>query len=186
MASLQTLPMTQIQLDRLADEPGVEYVHGQIVEKPVSIESSLIEAAVARLLGNAAAKNGAAMVFGSSMGFRCLPDDPGKFRKPDVSVVRRERMAGIDPKSGFLQIPPDLAVEVLSPNDLAYDVDEKVEEYLRNGFPLVWVIQPATRSVTVRQPDGTISLLHEHQEITAGNAIPEFRCKVAEFFPVKV
>jgi Uma2 family endonuclease len=185
MASLQTLPISQIQLDRLADESGVEYVHGQIVEKPVSIESSLIEATVLRLLGNVAAQRRSAFVFGSGMGYQCFPDDPGKFRKPDVSVVRSERMAGIDPKSGFLQIPPDLAIEVLSPNDLAADIDEKVDDYLRNGFPLVWVIQPATRSVTVRQSDGSITLLRDHDEITAGNAIPEFRCKIAEFFPTK-
>jgi Uma2 family endonuclease len=185
MANLQTLPITQTQLDRLADEPGVEYVHGQIVEKPASIDSSEIELIVGSLLRAAAARAGCAKVFPSSMGFQCFRDDPAKFRKPDVSVVRSERMAGIDPKSGFLQIPPDLAVEVLSPNDLAYDIEEKVEDYLRNGFTLVWVIHPATRSVTVRQSDGTISLLHEHEEITAGDAIPEFRCKVAEFFPAR-
>jgi Uma2 family endonuclease len=53
------------------------------------------------------------------------------------------------------------------------------------AFPLVWIIQPATRSVRVHQSDGTIVLLRDHEEITAGNAIPEFRCKVAEFFPNK-
>jgi putative restriction endonuclease len=64
------------------------------------------------------------------MGLQCFPDDPGKFRKPDVSMVRSERMAGIDPKSGFLQIPPDLAVEVLSPNSLACDIAVTVDDYL--------------------------------------------------------
>jgi Uma2 family endonuclease len=106
MASLQTLPITQVQLDRLADEPGVEYVQGQILEKPVSIDSSEIELIVGSLLRAVAARTGRARVFPSSMGYQCFPDDPAKFRKPDVSVVRSERMAGIDPKSGFLQIPP--------------------------------------------------------------------------------
>jgi Uma2 family endonuclease len=185
MASLQTMPVATRDLAHLQDEAGVEFVNGDILEKPVSIESSLIEAIVNRLLGNAAAKNNGAHVFGPSMGYQCFAGEPSKFRKPDVSVVRSERMAGIDPKSGFLRIPPDLAVEVLSPNDLASDIAEKVEDYIRNGFNLVWVIDPATRTVMVRTAQGAV-FLHEQDEITAAGVIPDFRCQVAEFFPVRV
>jgi Uma2 family endonuclease len=66
---------------------------------------------------------------------------------------------------------------------LAYDVSEKVEDYLQNGFDLVWVIDPATRTIMVRTSKGAV-FLHEHDEITAA-PIPDFRCKVAEFFPAK-
>src|SRR5580658_10216526 len=133
MATIQTIPIAAPDLGRLADEPGVEFVHGQILDKPVSIDSSEIELIVGSLLRAVAARNGSARVFPSSMGYQCFAEEPAKFRKPDVSVVKSERMIGIDPKSGFLRIPPDLAVEVLSPNDLASDIAEKVEDYLRNG-----------------------------------------------------
>jgi len=181
MASIQSVPFAARDLPHLQDVAGVEFVNGQILEKPVSIDSSEIELIVGSLLRVAAAKTGNARVFPSSMGFQCFPDDPAKFRKPDVSVVRSQRMAGIDPRSGFLRIPPDLAVEVLSPNDLAYDISEKVEDYLQNGFDLIWVIDPATRTVMVRTSQGAV-FLHEQDEITAA-PIPEFRCRVAEFFP---
>jgi Uma2 family endonuclease len=184
MASIQTISLEPKDLARLQDEAGVEFVQGEILEKPVSIESSLIEAAVARILGNAAAKRGDTWVFGSSMGYQCFAEDPAKFRKPDVSVVRSERIVGIDPKSGFLKIPPDLAVEVLSPNDLASDISEKVEDYMRNGFGVVWVVDPATRTVMVRTLEGAV-FLHEQDDITAPTVIPDFRCKVAEFFPAR-
>jgi Uma2 family endonuclease len=183
MTMLQTPAPSISRLDLLARESGVEYVNGHVLEKPVSIESSMIAAVVSRILGNVAKRTDSAWVFDSSMGYQCFADEPGRFRKPDVSVVRGERMVGIDPKSGFFRIPPDLAVEVLSPNDLAYDINEKVEDYLRNGVATVWIIDPNTRSVTVRNADGSASVLHEQDEITAGSIIPDFKFKVAEFFP---
>jgi Uma2 family endonuclease len=171
------------ELARAQEEAGVEFASGQIVEKPVSIDSSEIESTIVRLLGNEAAKSGSARVFGSSLGYKCFRDDPTKFRKPDVTVVRNERAAGFDPKLGMMPIPPDLAVEVLSPGDLAYDVDAKIQEYLDNGFPLIWVVQPNTRTVTIYRSDGSIALLHDRDEVTGESALSTFRCRVADFFP---
>jgi Uma2 family endonuclease len=183
MASIQTMPVGTRDLAHLQHEAGVEFVNGEILEKPVSIDSSEIELIIGSLLRVVAAKTGGVKVFPSSMDYQCFPDDPAKFRKPDVSLVRIDRMAGVDSRSGYLRIPPDLAVEVLSPNDLASEISEKVEDYLRNGFPLVWVVDPVTRTVMVRTAEGAV-FLHEQDEITAA-PIPEFRCRVAEFFPKK-
>ena len=91
-------------------------------------------------------------------------------------------MARVDPDEGFMPIPPDLAVEVVSPNDLAYDVANKIEEYLKNGFSLIWIVYPSTRTVSIHRADGTVSLLHENDEISGESALPEFKCKVADFF----
>lgn len=81
-----------------------------------------------------------------------------------------------------MTIPPDLAVEVISPGDLAYDMAQKIEEYLKNGFRLIWIVYPNTKTVAIHRADGTVSHLHEQDEITGESAIPTFRCKVAEFF----
>src|SRR5438105_5045578 len=153
MASVQAPSAPIPQLHRLKSEAGVEFANGQIVEKPVSIESSEIELTIGRLLGNEAARSNAARVFPASMGYQCFRDEPARFRKPDVSVVRVERLAGIDPREGFIPIPPDLAVEVMSPNDLAEDIAEKVDEYLKHSFAVVWVVQPRTRTVTIYRAD---------------------------------
>ena len=175
-------PLSQNDIHRLEDEAGIEFVDGRIVEKPVSIESSEVGARVIRFLANEADASGVAEVFDSSLGYKVYPDDPTKFRKPDASVIRVERLAGIDPVDGFMHIPADLVIEVLSPNDLAYDVNEKVEEYLRHKFGLIWVVQPNTRSVAVYRADGSTALLHENDEITGEAAFPGFRCKVSAFF----
>jgi Uma2 family endonuclease len=184
MMTLAQAPVryTEDELLRAQSEGGVEFVDGELVEKPVSIDSARIEVRIATLLSSDAAKFATAEVFTSSMGYQCFPGEPRKFRKPDVSVVRSERLAGLDPQTGLIPFAPDLAVEVLSPDDLAYDIGEKIEDYLANGFPLIWVVQPNTRTVTVYRGDGSGKRLHEQDEITADSALPTFRCKVAEFF----
>ena len=182
MSIAPTPAISPQDLLRLSTEGGVEFVDGQVVEKPVSIESSEIEATITALLHIEAKRAGSARVFGQTLGYRVYPEDPRKFRKPDVSVVRSERLTTIDSSEGFMPIPADLVVEVLSPNDLAYDVTEKVDEYLQHGFGIVWVVHPNTRSVAIYRADGTTALLHESDEITGETALPTFRCKVAEFF----
>ena len=183
MSAVPKSPVSpSIDLNRLQGEAGVEFVNGKLLEKPVSIESSRVEAIICKLLGIEAARTGAAEVFGSTMGYRCFPAEPMRFRKPDASVVRTERMIGIDPNEGFMPIPPDLAVEVISPGDLAYDMALKIEEYLKNGFKLVWIVYPNTKTVAIHRADGSVSLLHEQDEISGESALPTFRCKVAEFF----
>jgi Uma2 family endonuclease len=121
-------------------------------------------------------------VFSQSVGYRCYSADPSKFRRPDLSVIRAERLAGTEPDIGLVPFPADLVVEVLSPNDLAYDVAEKVEEYLANGFRLIWIVHPNTETVTIHRADGSVALLHAADEITGEQALPGFRAQVARFF----
>ena len=99
-----------------------------------------------------------------------------------MSVIRAERLKGLDIRDTYVEIPADLAVEVVSPSDNANGVIDKVEDYLSNGFPLVWVIYPTTRSVAIFRAGGGTAYLHENDEITGEAALPSFRCKVGEFF----
>lgn len=82
-----------------------------------------------------------------------------------------------------LRFPPDLAVEVLSPNDLGEEVEQKVLEYLRSGLRLVWVISPATRTARVVRADGTTAWLREDGELDGEKVVPGFRCRLADLFP---
>jgi Uma2 family endonuclease len=63
-----------------------------------------------------------------------------RFRVPDVAVVR-----GAKPQGRIITTPPHLVIEVLSPDDRAGDVQEKIDDYLAFGVPCVWVIDPRTR-----------------------------------------
>lgn len=174
--------LTASDLLRLQQEAGVEFVNGQWVEKPVSKESSRVAARIVFLLQTHVEVTGEAEVYGADLGYQCFSDEPARFRKPDASAVRRERLAGLEPDPGLMPIPADLVVEVISPGETSYDVAEKVEDYLANGFKLVWVVHPNTRTVNVHRTDGSVAKLYDRDEITGESVLPGFRCRVREFF----
>ena len=163
---------------------GYELVDGHLAERPMSERSSAISGQIVFLLRSEAKKSGEFVVYPSDLGYQCFPDSPNTVRFPDVSVVRSSRLSEIGKDPGYMPMPADLAVEVLSPNDLIRNIDVKVKQYLAAGFGLVWVVNPYWRHVHVYRPDGSVQLLSERDEITGETALPTFRCKVAEFFEV--
>lgn len=165
-------------LRRLEREGGVEFVNGSLVEKPSSIESAAIEATIVWLLGTWRLVS----VFGAGLGYQCFPEEPARVRKPDISAVRRDRMNGIDRHEAFVPIPPDLAIEVMAPDDRVYEVGDRIREYRRNGFGIVWIVDPNARSVSVYPGEGRPVILRENDQIDCGSLIPDFRHKVSDFF----
>ena len=183
----QNRTVTPEELLAMPDNSTMELVNGHIVEKNVGFESSQIEGRFFHLVQSFLDDHPIAQVCPASMGYRCFPDDPDKVRKPDMTVVKNERFAALgNPNPGFMPIVPDLAVEVVSPKDLAYEVEEKVAEYMRTGFPLLWVANPKSRSVTVHEPGQRPVVFTAAGELTAEQVLPGFRRKVADFFPAVV
>jgi len=174
--------ITPEDLLRMPDAGRYELVDGKLVERNVSIESSRVALQVGRLLGNVAERTHEAFVYAADLGYQCVPDDPNRVRKPDASVVRKDRLREIQGDRGYMPIAADLVVEVVSSNDLAYEVAEKVEEYLSAGFGVVWVVHPHLRTITIYRPGGASSVLHQNDSITGDPALPSFRCRVEEFF----
>lgn len=169
----------------LLDDPTLDHyelVGGQLRERAMSERSCAVALEIARLLANEASKNRQAIVYGSDMGYRCFPNAPRDVRFPDASVIRASRRALMGDDPAFIPIPADLAVEVLSPKDVLKEVEEKVDAYLDAGFALVWVVNPRRRHVHVYRSGGGVQLLAEQDEISGEAALPEFRCKVGEFF----
>ena len=81
-----------------------------------------------------------------------------------------------------MAIPPDLAVEVVSPGDSQSYVHRKVLHYLDHGVGLVWIVDPKTRTVTEYRSRQDVRILAEADEITGGEMLPGFSCRVSEFF----
>src|SRR5688572_1195392 len=173
---------TPDELRRAMHEGGIEYVNGQLVEKPVSKESSRIAVRIIAILQTYAERTGHVEVYDSSLGYQCFPEEPSRFRKPDLSAIRRERLAGLQPDPGLMPIPADLTVEVISPRDTAYDMNEKVEEYLANDFTLIWMVVPHTKTVVIQRYHDSVAKLHENDQITGESLLPAFACKVTEYF----
>jgi Uma2 family endonuclease len=179
---------TPEDLLNLPDAVNYELANGNLVERHMGSESSAIAVAVTVALANFIRSHKLGHLFTTDCGYRCFPDDPDKVRKPDVSFVRSGRLPGNRPPEGYIQIAPDLVVEVLSPGDLAYEIDQKVAEYIAAGVHLVWVVNPRTRTVRIHRPDnspnGPIGTAGEGDSISGETVLPGFECAVDEFFQI--
>jgi Uma2 family endonuclease len=120
-------------------------------------------------------------VFAGSVGHELLRL-PHTVRVPDLSFVRADRLPaeGIGP--GLLKLAPDLAVEILSPSETASELEEKLDDYLVSGTPLIWVVDPVRRTVMIVSADAPVRLLHEGDTLDGGNVIPGFTCAVSDIF----
>lgn len=176
--------VTADELAAMPDEKRYELIDGELVERaPVGNESSWIAMCLGSLLFNHCLANRLGWVFDSESGYQCFPDDPNRVRKPDVSFVRFGRFPNEQIPKGYAKLAPDLAVEVVSPNDLAEEVESKVGQFLAAGVRLVWVVYPETRTVRVQRLDRTISGLLADEELTGEDVVPGFRCRVGDLFP---
>ena len=175
----QTKPIDAKAYNDALHEPGVEFVDGEIREKDMSAVSSELAATISAKLH--AANRLKACRFYAEMSYRCFADDPMRFRKPDVSVVLRSRLHDTEPEDGFFAFAPDLAIEFISPSESAYDVDQKISDYLANGFGLIWVVYPKSKSV-VEYSGKLQRTLRDTDELVAPTILPEFSCKVSELF----
>jgi Uma2 family endonuclease len=113
----------------------------------------------------------------------CVPHNPSQVRRPDVSFIRNGRLPGNVMPQGWIKIPPDLAVEVISPNDLVRELEDKLDDYRSVKIPLIWVIHPERRTAWIYRADGSYSHLHENDELSGEDVIPGFRCSLSEIFP---
>jgi Uma2 family endonuclease len=181
-----TSTVTPEELLAMPDGIEFELVDGKLLERHMGMESSEIAARILGLIWIFLREQRLGRLFGADAGYRCFPDAPDKVRKPDVSFIRSGRLPGDQTPSGYCPIYPDLAVEVISPGDLAYEVEEKVAEYLKVGVHLVWVVHPPTRTVRIHRPRsaaaGPVSELAVGDTITGEEILPGFSCDVNQFF----
>jgi Uma2 family endonuclease len=166
----------------ITDRPMPELVGGQLVERAMGEESDLIATRILLIVGQFVSEHRLGWVHGSQCGYQIFPDDPRKVRIPDVSFTRTERLPPGGPAKGHARVAPDLVVEVISPNDLAADLIARLEDYHAAGVPLLWVVDPATRSVRVERGDGTAARLGPAATIDGGAVLPGFSRVVADFF----
>jgi Uma2 family endonuclease len=115
-----------------------------------------------------------------------LPLNGSRNRRPDVAFVTFERW----PKDRVMpltdnawDVVPDLAVEVISPTDLVYELMQKIAEYFQAGVRLIWVVYPPERLVYVYEALTQVRILTLADELDGGAVLPGFRLPVAKLFP---
>lgn len=186
MATVQTKPMTAAEFYEWTHRPEnrdkrCELERGEIVEmsRPGKLHG-LVCGNVARILGN--------YCFQRKKGYVCSNDtgvlverDPDTVRGPDVMLFEdAATVEQVEEKYG--ERPPVLAVEVLSPNDATGKVLRRIREQKEFGTRLIWVVDPDARNVIVSRPGQEDKILEVAEEMTGDDVLPDFHCRVAEFF----
>ncbi len=119
-------------------------------------------------------------VFTAETGF-VVSRNPDTVRAPDCAFISKDRVPHPIPKK-FVDTIPDLVVEVVSPDDSAEDVSEKVSEWLRAGVRLVWVVYPRSRTVVVHRSAKDVQILYEDDLLAGGEVVRGFELRVSEIF----
>ena len=180
LVSADDLPALSSRL--AAEGKRTELVRGDlVVMAPAGGRHGHIAHRLSLFIGNHVLEGGLGRVFAAETGF-LIGRDPDTVRAPDVAFVAAGRLGDGEPPSGFLELAPDLAVEVVSPSDSPAAVGGKVQDWLEAGTPLVWVVYPDSRSVTVYRQTGQPEELSETDVLPGAPALPEFAVAVRDLF----
>jgi Uma2 family endonuclease len=166
----------------LKDWADYELVRGVLVPRHGGARASQITVTLVGKLMNEGRTRAIGRLFGVKAPYRCFPDQPETVRRPSASFIQHGHLPGDRVPKGYLTIPPDLAIEVVSPWQPAEDLEEKRIEYLAVGVRLVWFVYPEARTVYIHRPDGTTARLTEADTLSGESVVPGFACRVAELF----
>ncbi len=161
------------------DDQRLELSEGElIVMSPAGGKHGGIALKMGRIIGNYVEEHILGYVTAAETGFILYknPDGRDTVRAPDVGFVARERLPDGLP-DGYIPFAPDFAVEVVSPTDEAEEVQLKINQYLRYGTHLIWVVYPKSRTVVVYTPDST-QTLDITGTLNGGDVLPGFSLPV--------
>jgi Uma2 family endonuclease len=169
-------------LEQSPPEGEWELIDGELVEvTPASFESSSLGLRIGRIVGNFVDAHDLGMMTGADGGYVLFPSRE-TLRVPDVGFVRKDRLPPRAEFSRFPRLAPDLAIEVLSPSDRMVDALSKVAMFLQAGVRLVWLVDPASKTINVFRPDAAPRTLHVSDILDGEDVLPGFSVPVGEIF----
>ncbi len=160
-----------------------EIVAGELIMSPKNnFEHEQICARLLFALETFNRRHQSGAVIGSNLGYWMSNQN---CRAPDVSFIRRERLARLGFRPGtrtFFPEAPDLAVEVLSPTNTPAEIAERLADFFASGTALAWIIDPGSKSVTVYHAPNVFELVRTDGVLTGDDLLPGFRHPVADLF----
>lgn len=175
-------PVSAEQLAALPPGKRYELVKGELkMMSPAGGQHGLIAMQIGSMLNHHVRKHKLGRVFAAETGFR-LATEPDTVRAPDVAFVGSGKMSTVENLVGYLPFAPDLAVEVVSPNDSFSAVESKAEMWLQSGCKMCLVVDPENQSVRVYRNTSVIEVLHSGDTLDANDVVEGWQVAVAEFF----
>lgn len=163
----------------LDPEREYEIVNGQpILKESAGARAGGITARLGARLGHYIESREMGAVYAANTTFT-IGDDQ---RLPDLAFVSSERFPTEGEPEGIWEIAPDLAIEVISPNEIYSEVQNKMWNYFDAGVKQVWLVEPEYRTVTVYRSPARPVVFSEAQELLSEDLLPGFRCRLSEIF----
>ena len=156
-----------------------ELVDGEILMSPCGMRGSEVAAKILGLIYTYLSEHSIGKVYTPDVGIQ-FPS--GNVRSPDVTYVSNAKLPGGRSPKTFGEVIPDLAVEVLSPSDSMRELGRKIGEFLENGVPLVWLVDPERETVTIYRSLSDTEQLTAADRITAEPILPGFSADIRLFF----
>jgi Uma2 family endonuclease len=180
MTTIEKL-VSAAELFQMPDLGRCELVRGELIRMPpAGFKHGLIVINLSSLLDNFVKSRNLGKITGAETGFH-IQRDPDTVRAPDVAFIRMNRLPE-EPPQEYFDGPPDLAVEVLSPNDRASEVQKKIRDWLNAGCCAVWIVDPETKSVTIYKSTHDIIALSTSDKLNDVLLLPGFSATVSEIF----
>jgi Uma2 family endonuclease len=154
-----------------------ELIEGEVTMAPAGMYHDEIVINLGSALLAFVRQNMLGRVYASSVGYRI---DESNVVSPDVSFVSASRLVDGSSPDSYGDLAPDLAVEIVFPNDRALEVEQKINLYLAHGTRLVWVIHPRQRTATIHRADGTGQRIGENELLRGEDVLPGFACKLSD------
>ena len=167
------------ELARMPDHDLCELVDGRIVPmSPTNPEHGRIELKIGAALYNFAGVQNLGIVMTGEVGIftRWNPD---RVRGADVIFISHAQYERRTKTRGFLDVAPELVVEILSPENRHVDIREKTREYLAIGVRLVLVVDPDHRTIAAYRPDGAVLHFRDGAAVPCDDVLPGFSLPVA-------
>jgi len=160
-------------------EARLEYFDGEVIElsSPRPIHNQIAKRLIT-LLDVHVSPNGRGLLFWSDE-FR-LNDRRRVI--PDIALMMAPKHQLVDLNRTPIDLIPDLAIEVISPSEMARDVERKITAYLDAGLAEVWTLYPESQHIYVHQAD--TSKLFKSGEKLASSVLPGWACAVSEIFAI--
>ena len=148
---------------------------------PAGNEHGMLSLKLAAKLWYFVEANKLGTVYAAETGFK-LTVDPDTVRAPDAAFISQKRLDEVGPVQGYWPGAPNLAAEVVSPNDLFTEVSEKVAEWLAAGSGMVVVVNPRRHQVLVHAPGADVKVLGLGDTLEGGEVVPGWQLPISELF----
>ena len=174
--------VTAEELYQMGSDAPYELIEGVLKEvSPSSFKSDVVGVRITGAILRYADDHQLGYVTASSAGY-ILEADPATVVAPDVGFVSGDRFPDGIPDRGFSPVPPDLAVEVISPSDRKADIAQKQALYAKAGVPLVWWVDPERRTVTVYRPGQEPEIVEATGALDGKDVLPGFTLDLQTIF----